>query len=108
MKSLGCVFGSSSPPYEIGLSMVSWIGRPPRLVRQMEPGMVVWRGHLQEGIHHHHALLLHHLNSLHNGTCSEVAMASLVAAGVHHVFFVTRALIEVEDIMGYGLLKPLL
>ena len=82
--------------------MVNWIGRPPSLVRQMEPGMVVWRGHLHEGIHHIYALLLHHLNSLHNGTCS-AAMASLVAAGVPPRLLVTRAvvLIELEDIVGY-------
>ena len=81
--------------------MVSWIGRPPSLVRQMEPGMVVWRVHLHEGIHHLHALLLHHLNSLHNGTSA--AMASLVAAGVPPCLLVTRAvvLIELEDIVGY-------
>ena len=101
LNSLGCVFGSSSPPYTIGLSMVRWIGRPPSLVRQMEPGMVVWRGHLHEGIHHIYALLLHHLNSLHNGTSA--ARASLVAVGVPRCLLVTRAvvLIELEDIMGY-------
>ena len=59
--------------------------------------MVVWRDHLREGLHH-----LHHLNSLHNGTCS-AAIASLVAAGVPPRLLVTKAvvLIELEDIVGY-------